>query len=365
MGAIQKGKKLTAAKKGTVAKEAAAKEKKILARRDTPIHKLKEELKVKEKLLKESKKSVLGNAKESLLEIKEKIETEAKNRAAKMASQKESLIKKLREELEEKDEIIRESIQTLKETAESAGKEVTAFKEKTTQSLKDLKNRAEAEAKKLKDELETKRLALQEKMDELEGYRKSAAEKISELQGKVKEAVAKGTAVEERTGLVTFKGNSITLLGRGVKVGDKSPDFLVIDNGMKPTTLEDFKGKIKIICSVPSLDTPVCSMETHRFNEEVGKLPGEVAVLTISMDLPFAQSRWCAAAGIDKVKTFSDYQGRSFGLAYGALIKELQLLSRAVFIVDDQEIVRYAEWVPEITQEPDYERILNAARALL
>jgi thiol peroxidase len=105
-------------------------------------------------------------------------------------------------------------------------------------------------------------------------------------------------------------------------------------------------------------------METRRFNQEVDKLPQNVAILTISMDLPFAQARWCAAEGIEKVKTFSDYRDRSFGLAYGVLIKERKLLARAVFIVDDQDIVRYAELVPDIAQEPDYDRVLNAVRAL-
>jgi thiol peroxidase len=113
------------------------------------------------------------------------------------------------------------------------------------------------------------------------------------------------------------------------------------------------------------LDTPVCDAETHRFNEEAGKLPENVAVLTLSMDLPFAQSRWCAAAGVEKVKTFSDFRDRSFGEAYGVLIKETGLLARAVFLVDEQNVVRYVELVPELTQEPDYERILSTVRALL
>jgi thiol peroxidase len=154
-------------------------------------------------------------------------------------------------------------------------------------------------------------------------------------------------------------------LGGEVKVGDKAPDFRVLDNAMQSVTLGAFQGKIKVISAVPSLDTPVCDAETHRFNEEAGKLPSQVAVLTISMDLPFAQSRWCAAAGVDKVKTFSDYQNRSFGLAYGVLIKELKLLARAIFIVDERDMVRYVELVPEIGQEPNYERILNAVRALV
>jgi len=157
----------------------------------------------------------------------------------------------------------------------------------------------------------------------------------------------------------------MTLLGTGVKVGEKAPDFKAVDNGMQLATLDSFRGKVKIISSVPSLDTPVCDMETRRFNEEAGKLPDNVVVLTVSMDLPFAQKRWCAAAGVEKVKTLSDYQSRSFGLAYGVVIKELQLLARAVFVADDQDIVRYIEIVPEVTKEPDYDRALNAVKALL
>jgi thiol peroxidase len=153
-------------------------------------------------------------------------------------------------------------------------------------------------------------------------------------------------------------------LGDEVKVGDKAPHFQVLDNSMQPVALESYQGKIKIITAVPSLDTPVCNMETRRFNQEADKLPQIVAILTISMDLPFAQARWCAAAGIEKVKTFSDYRDHSFGLAYGVLIKERMLLARAVFIIDDQDIVRYVELVPDIAQEPDYDRILNSARAL-
>jgi thiol peroxidase len=157
----------------------------------------------------------------------------------------------------------------------------------------------------------------------------------------------------------------MTLLGAEVKVGDKAPDFKAADNGMQPATLDSFRGKVKIISSVPSLDTPVCDMETRRFNQEAGKMPDNVVVLTVSMDLPFAQKRWCAAAGVEKVKTLSDFKDRSFGPAYGVLIKELQLLARAVFIVDDQDVVRYVEIVPEIAKEPDYDRVLSAVKALV
>ncbi len=345
---------------------AVSKERKRIKGKDALIKKLKEELKEKEQRLKEGKKSLLDQAKENLLRLEKKFEAELKDKTGKLAGQKDGLIKKLKKELADKGEIIEESVKTLKETAETAGREVAAFKEKTTKSLMELKGRAESEAQKMKEELETKSQALRGKMDEMEEYRKGAENKIFGLQAKVKEYAAKfGLTDRERTGLVTFKRNPMTLLGLEVKVGDKAPDFQVIDNTMKAAALESFRGKIKIITSVPSLDTPVCNMETRRFNEEAGKLAENVAVVTISMDLPFAQSRWCAAAGVEKVKTFSDYQGHSFGLAYGVLLKELKLLSRAVFIVDDQDIVRYVELVPEITREPDYERVLSAVRALI
>lgn len=168
--------------------------------------------------------------------------------------------------------------------------------------------------------------------------------------------------MQERKGIITFKGNPMTLLGPEVKVGDKAPDFQVVDNALAPVTLADFKGKVKILSAVPSLDTPVCDAETRRFNQEAAKLPGDVVVLTVSADLPFAQKRWCAAAGVDKVKTLSDYQDRSFATAYGVLIKELKLLSRSIFVVDAGDTVRYVQHVKEVTTEPDYGAVLEAAK---
>jgi thiol peroxidase len=156
----------------------------------------------------------------------------------------------------------------------------------------------------------------------------------------------------------------MTLLGPEVKNGDKAPDFRVVDTGLAPVTLADFRGKVKILSAVPSLDTPVCDAETRRFNQEAAGLPGNVVVLTVSLDLPFAQKRWCAAAGIDKVRTLSDYQDRSFASAYGVLIKELKLLARSVFVVDGSDTVRYVEHVKEVTQEPDYAAVLSAVRNL-
>ncbi|MDA8431075.1 MAG: thiol peroxidase [Geobacteraceae bacterium] len=171
--------------------------------------------------------------------------------------------------------------------------------------------------------------------------------------------------MSERTGIITFKGNPFTLLGPELKVGDKAPDFVVVDNGLSAVTLASSAGKIRVISAVPSLDTPVCDSETRRFNQEAAGLPGDVLVLTISLDLPFAQKRWCGAAGIDKVVTLSDYRERSFGQNYGVLIKELLLLTRAVFIVDANDIIRYIQIVPEVTSEPDYAAVLSAVKQLL
>ena len=170
--------------------------------------------------------------------------------------------------------------------------------------------------------------------------------------------------MSEKTGIITFKGNPMTLLGPGLKVGDAAPDFIAVDNGLAAVSLSSYAGKTKIISAVPSLDTPVCDTETRRFNQEAASLPGDTVVLTISLDLPFAQKRWCGAAGIDKVITLSDYRERSFGLGYGVLIKELLLLTRAVFVVDAANIIRYIQIVPEVTGEPDYAAAIAAAKAL-
>ncbi len=170
---------------------------------------------------------------------------------------------------------------------------------------------------------------------------------------------------EERQGIITFKGNPMTLVGPELKVGDRAPDFAVVDNGLNPVTLASYAGKIKVISAVPSLDTPVCDTETRRFNREAAELPEQVTVLTVSLDLPFAQKRWCGAAGIDRVTTLSDYRERSFALAYGVLIKELTLLSRSIFVVDARDTIRYIQHVPEVTTEPDYAAVLAAVRGLL
>jgi thiol peroxidase len=169
--------------------------------------------------------------------------------------------------------------------------------------------------------------------------------------------------MSERPGAVTIQGNPLTLLGKAVKAGDKAPDFQTLDNGLSPVNLANYQGKVVIISSVPSLDTPVCDLETRRFNEEAAKLGKDVVILTISMDLPFAQKRWCGTAGVTHVTTLSDHKDASFGLAYGVLIKELRLLARAVFVVDRQGGIRHVELVKEITSEPDYDAALAAARS--
>lgn len=162
-----------------------------------------------------------------------------------------------------------------------------------------------------------------------------------------------------------MRGNPLTLTGNPVVVGKKAPDFALLDNDLAPKTLADYAGKVVIVSSVPSLDTPVCDMETRRFNAEASKLGADVVVLTVSMDLPFAQKRWCAAAGVDRVTTLSDHASASFGTAYGVLIKELRLLARAVFVLDAARAVTYVQVVPEIASEPDYAAVLAAAKAAL
>lgn len=169
----------------------------------------------------------------------------------------------------------------------------------------------------------------------------------------------------ERDGAVEFKGNPASLLGPEIKVGDAAPDFRVVDNGLQPVTLATDAGKVRLITVVPSLDTPVCDAMTRKFNQDAAALPDAVVVYTISVDLPFAQKRWCGNAGIDKVKTLSDYQERSFGLNYGVLLKDLKLLARAVFVIDANDKVAYVELVPEVTAEPDYVAALNSVKNLL
>ena len=170
--------------------------------------------------------------------------------------------------------------------------------------------------------------------------------------------------MNERTGIVAVTGNPLTLVGNEVKVGDKAPDFEVLTTDSAPFRLSSMHGRTCIISSVPSLDTSVCDVETRRFNQEAGRLGPDVAMLTISMDLPFAQKRWCGAAGVAHVQTLSDHLDASFGMSYGVLIKELRLLARAVFVVDKEGVIRYIQLVKETTNEPDYEAALSAVRQL-
>ncbi|KFZ41798.1 thiol peroxidase [Anoxybacillus flavithermus] len=160
---------------------------------------------------------------------------------------------------------------------------------------------------------------------------------------------------------VTFKGNPVTLIGNEVKVGDAAPNFTVLANDLSPVTLDDTKGFVRLISVVPSIDTGVCDAQTRRFNEEAGSIEG-VKVLTISVDLPFAQKRWCAANGLENVVTLSDHRDVSFGQAYGVLIQELRLLARAVFVVDRNDRVTYVEYVSEATNHPNYEAAIEAAK---
>jgi thiol peroxidase len=169
----------------------------------------------------------------------------------------------------------------------------------------------------------------------------------------------------EKAGAVTFQGNPLTLVGKEASVGKNAQDFAVLGNDLSEVKLSDYKGKVIVISSIPSLDTPVCDVQTRRFNEEAGKLGDDVVVLTVSMDLPFAQGRWCGAAGVKNVVTVSDHRNASFGEAFGMLIKELRLLARAVFVVDRKGVVRYVQVVKELTNEPDYDGAIRAVKGVL
>jgi thioredoxin-dependent peroxiredoxin len=165
----------------------------------------------------------------------------------------------------------------------------------------------------------------------------------------------------ERAGATTLKGNPLTLIGPELKPGDAAPDFRLTDNSLKPVNLKDTGHNVRIISVVPSLDTPVCDAQTKRFNEETAKLHG-VDIITVSMDLPFAQKRWCGAFGVDNVKMLSDHVDGSFGAAYGTLIKELRIESRAIFVLDRNNQIRHVEYVKEVADHPNYEAALAAAR---
>ncbi len=167
------------------------------------------------------------------------------------------------------------------------------------------------------------------------------------------------------TRTVTMKGNPMQLAGNEIKVGDKAPDFNVVAQDLSTKSLSDFAGKVCILSAVPSLDTGVCDKETRTFNQLATGLSDDIAIITISVDLPFAQSRWCGAAGVDKVMVVSDHREVSFGQNYGVLVKDARLLARALFVVDREGVVRYTQLVPEITTEPNYDEVIEAAKALV
>jgi thiol peroxidase len=167
----------------------------------------------------------------------------------------------------------------------------------------------------------------------------------------------------ERPGATTMRGNPLTLLGPELKAGDKAPDFSAVNDGLQPVNLAATGKEVRIFSVVPSLDTPVCDAQTKRFNEEAAKLPG-VEIFTISMDLPFAQKRWCGNYGIDKIKMLSDHRSGSFGEQYGTLIKDMRIESRAIFVLDKDDTITHVEYVKEVADHPNYETALAAARAL-
>lgn len=164
--------------------------------------------------------------------------------------------------------------------------------------------------------------------------------------------------------VTTFFNNPVTLLGNEVKVGDKAPAFTCLTGDLKPYTLEDSAGKVRLISVVPSVDTGVCELQTKRFNKEAGDL-GNVAVITISCDLPFAQARFCGAQGIDNAVVVSDHKDTDFGLNYGFLMEEFRLLNRGIVVIDQNDVIQYVEYVNENTNHPDYDRAIEAAKALL
>ncbi len=169
-------------------------------------------------------------------------------------------------------------------------------------------------------------------------------------------------AIEEREEVVTVKGDSVTLLGPEIKEGDGAPAFRVVDGEFQPVRLSDFSGKVCLISAVPSLDTGVCALQTKRFNEETQNFPKDVAVMTVSMDLPFAQKRFCDAEKVDRIKLLSDHVWREFGLNYGVLIKGMGLLARSVFVIGRDGRIAYKQIVPELSEHPDYDAALQATR---
>lgn len=170
--------------------------------------------------------------------------------------------------------------------------------------------------------------------------------------------------MNERTGIVEMKGRPLTLVGDEIKVDDMAPDFEALDNDLELIKLSSFKGKVVVISTVPSLDTQICDIETKRFNDEAKRLGDDVVILTISMDLPFAQKRWCTEAGVKNVLLLSDHRDGAFGIKYGVLIKELRLLARTIFVIDTAGKVKYIQYVKETASEPDYDEVLEVIKNL-
>lgn len=168
----------------------------------------------------------------------------------------------------------------------------------------------------------------------------------------------------ERPAATTVQGRPFSLAGPELKPGDAAPDFTLVDSANKPVTLADTGSRVRIFSVVPSLDTPVCDAQTRRFNIESTKLP-DVDIYNISMDLPFAQKRWCTQFAVDRVRMLSDHREASFGAAWGTLIRDLRLESRAVFVIGKDNVIRYVEYVKELTDHPDYDAALAAARGIL
>ena len=169
--------------------------------------------------------------------------------------------------------------------------------------------------------------------------------------------------MEKRTGVITFAGNPMTLVGKEIKVGDVAPQFTALKNDLTPFSLEELKGKVVLISVVPSVDTGICELRTIRFNQEANQLDN-VAIITVSVDLPFAIGRFCGAKGIDKAITLSDHRDLSFGTNYGFVVEELRLLARGIVVIDTKGIVQHVEYVPEIASHPDYEKALAVAKNL-
>jgi thiol peroxidase len=166
-----------------------------------------------------------------------------------------------------------------------------------------------------------------------------------------------------RTAAITLRGNPKNLVGPELKVGDTAPNFEVVDTGLKTVTLADTGDGVRIFSVVPSLDTPVCDLQTKKFNEEATKLPN-VKIYTISMDLPFAMKRWCGAMGVDNLVMLSDHRTGNFGAAYGTMIEDLRIEARAIFVVDSANVIRHVEYVGEVGNHPNYDAALEAARSL-